>query len=669
MMKRKKEGVKKNKWTKTDLIFERLAELFNPLISYVNIEILFQDKNWSIKKKKRKDWNFFEADKSGSISWTLDHYTLSPLNNDNNFKASALSGLSLSQESSRSEKRRKVRRYIPSSVSTTDFFLSLKVLEIEYVILRWFDHLPSVGQGEDIDILVSDADLERLDPLFTRSYFKRGIPCDIYSESGRKGSAYKGVSYLQKSLSENILATRLIYKDAFSIPNTFYHFISLAYHAVYHKFHTSDLPLRSGEQPQNLNSEHPYRELLTDLSTKLDIKIDITIQGLHEYIVKEGYSPSIDTLRKLCAGNDAKSVFFLGKDFLEKEDYSIMVVFLRDWAVSRNMLNWVVTNFEQAGFDIKLVKNLSSDEQRLAEYHVRGGVWDRGPWPVSGGLPKAVIVGCDYARQEPNEITQIKHPFVVNQRLLQLKNLLRQKVNESLDPKLHVNILHSSDDNLEAWHYIDAVMPAERTIIASKISNGFEGKQETALLLNRGRRANTYLTYYNQTPTVLKKFKKTEAGEDSFNREKTAMKELASFKWAPEWIDAGDFWIRLKYYQAHCRLDLVSKGLTQRDKNIVAAKLTYVIDDLNSAGFLHMDFHARNIFYVSGEIKVVDFETLKKSTSIMAVEDCYDVTGVGEASPYETKGMCFNNKNKSYSLYNVLGVTFSEALEFRKLLH
>ena len=97
--------------------------------------------------------------------------------------------------------------------------------------------------------------------------------------------------------------------------------------------------------------------------------------------------------------------------------------------------------------------------------------------------------------------------------------------------------------------------------------------------------------------------------------------------------------------------------------------LPALIDDFIATWFLHIGFLARNIFYVSDEIKVVDFETLKKSTSIMAVEDCYDVTGVGEASPYETKGMCFNNKNKSYSLYNVLGVTFSEALEFRKLLH
>ena len=45
--------------------------------------------------------------------------------------------------------------------------------------------------------------------------------------------------------------------------------------------------------------------------------------------------------------------------------------------------------------------------------------------------------------------------------------------------------------------------------------------------------------------------------------------------------------------------------------NIIAAVLPALIDDFNATWFLHIGFLARNIFYVSDEIKVVDFETLK----------------------------------------------------------
>lgn len=61
-----------------------------------------------------------------------------------------------------------------------------------------------------------------------------------------------------------------------------------------------------------------------------------------------------------------------------------------------------------------------------------------------------------------------------------------------------------------------------------------------------------------------------------------------------------------------------------------------------------MGFLARNIFYVSDEIKVLDFETLKNHRRIAAMKYFYDVIVAGEVSPYQVRGMCSNNKNKSY---------------------
>ena len=76
--------------------------------------------------------------------------------------------------------------------------------------------------------------------------------------------------------------------------------------------------------------------------------------------------------------------------------------------------------------------------------------------------------------------------------------------------------------------------------------------------------------------------------------------------------------------------------------------LPSLIDDFNFTWFVHMGFLARNIFYVSDEIKVFDFETLKKSRSITAMKQFYDVIVEGEVSPYQVRGICLNNNSEPY---------------------
>ena len=76
--------------------------------------------------------------------------------------------------------------------------------------------------------------------------------------------------------------------------------------------------------------------------------------------------------------------------------------------------------------------------------------------------------------------------------------------------------------------------------------------------------------------------------------------------------------------------------------------LPSLIDDFISTWFLHMGFRARNIFYVSDEIKVLDFKILKKSRLITAMKQLYNVIVVVEVSSYQVRGMCLNNKSRSY---------------------
>ncbi len=52
--------------------------------------------------------------------------------------------------------RRSARRHLPSSLGIQGFFEQLERLEVNYSVLRWFDRLPNIDPGEDIDLLVAD---------------------------------------------------------------------------------------------------------------------------------------------------------------------------------------------------------------------------------------------------------------------------------------------------------------------------------------------------------------------------------------------------------------------------------------------------------------------------------------------------------------------------------
>ena len=82
-------------------------------------------------------------------------------------------------------------------------------------------------------------------------------------------------------------------------------------------------------------------------------------------------------------------------------------------------------------------------------------------------------------------------------------------------------------------------------------------------------------------------------------------------------------------------------------QNIITGMLASVIDAANSKWFLHIGFLARNIFYVSDKIKVLDFETFENSC-LSSSRNFFDGKVAGAVSPYQVTGMCLNNKSKTY---------------------
>ena len=196
------------------------------------------------------------------------------------------------------------RRYVPADLSVTDLFAELRRRNVRYVVLRWFENLPEVEQGEDLDMLVADEDLPLLTGLLTGG--KDGIPCDIYTVSGLRGTAYKRMAYYPPDLARSILEQAVLHPSGCKVPSPQHHFLSLAYHALYHKGPKSGL--RSGLPGVRPVSapEHDYAATLAGLALAAGLEpasVTMGMEVLDECLNRSGWRPDTKTLASLAASN------------------------------------------------------------------------------------------------------------------------------------------------------------------------------------------------------------------------------------------------------------------------------------------------------------------------------------------------------------------------------
>jgi hypothetical protein len=124
------------------------------------------------------------------------------------------------------------RRYIPLETTTQAFLISLQRRAIKHAVLRWFEDLPAVEPGEDIDILVADEDAPRLLTLVEAS--GTGQPLDVYSVSGTHNLRFRRAPYFPPAKARELLSRR-VKGPVCDHPCPEDHWASLAYHAVWHK--------------------------------------------------------------------------------------------------------------------------------------------------------------------------------------------------------------------------------------------------------------------------------------------------------------------------------------------------------------------------------------------------------------------------------------------------
>jgi hypothetical protein len=174
---------------------------------------------------------------------------------------------------------------------------------VAYVVLRWFEELPQVQPGHDIDILVADEHVDLVQSLLADRPRKGAQHLDIYSVSGLPGSDLAGIACFPMPLAREIVTTAVWLRDTYRVPGLEPHFLALAYHAAYHKGYSSGLSAGSGADEIRRSARHDYAAVLTDLAGRLGESVTPTLDGVDHYLADHDLRPSPDMLERLARTN------------------------------------------------------------------------------------------------------------------------------------------------------------------------------------------------------------------------------------------------------------------------------------------------------------------------------------------------------------------------------
>jgi hypothetical protein len=193
--------------------------------------------------------------------------------------------------------------------------------------------------------------------------------------------------------------------------------------------------------------------------------------------------------------------------------------------------------------------------------------------------------------------------------------------------------------------------------------------QANPALFHIGSRCYSLIHVVRGQQCVKKVFIRTPDGRRSFANERLARKVFADYKWMTPCVQFGrnwclQYWLMCPMYPSQTRLDKVAFTLSRPERRRIAGQALAIIHDMYRRGFAHRDFHARNLFYVDGQLKLIDFETITAYLPHQRTQfiQTYDITGRGLESPYLTGHMGYESRIP-YSVSSVLGIDTAEAID------
>jgi len=484
----------------------------------------------------------------------------------------------------------------------------LNAAGLRYALLRWFEGLPHIEPGEDLDLLVADADAETLRGLVESEPGTQ--PIDLYSVSGLPASDYQDSAYYPPGLARSLLERAVQHRSGFLVPEAMDHLHSLAYHAVYHKGERAGL--RSEVLgPGVAGPEHDYPAILAGLAKERGVDLPISYEGLDKYLSSVGWRPPTDTIRRLSAENPWAGRLIADGDqpgAVLPGGAELAVFLVRERAVEVLGRNRILGVFDRFGFDVFHDEALPAAARNTAEQTLRGGNWGTGPFPTSGGAPSMLVVAVHHAPSQPYHWMAGRYPHLTNAETYEVKLALRGLVEDLVEAPQWFNPVHSADNSTEAREYLRTVVPSLAADLESEAvgrAGALTAPSGMLRNLSLGRRSRVDVVVAGGEHRVRKTF--VPAFLRFRDREVDALRKLAgSVPALPELLATGPNWFELPLYR-----DTLSHSAGHRLPMSVLRQMVAVLRQLYEAGYDVVDAKPAN-FLLDPELglKLVDLEFL-----------------------------------------------------------
>jgi hypothetical protein len=518
--------------------------------------------------------------------------------------------------------KNQVRRYIPPHLGLTKTMELLNKRNVKYVMLRWYEDLPDWPAGEDIDILVAEEDLHKLDDISV--WYSKEHPVDIYTDTAKQG--WNGISYYPLDIARKMLRDRISVHDVFYIPSPTHQFFSLAYHAVMRKGAGSGVPLEASAARMDC-PDHDYVDVLQQKMDAIEFSTELTIENLWHVLFEHNWLPKQDTVALFSKYNSwLKTKLEIPELEIEKGDFLLFI--LRD-QIDKDGLNTVInTWFETHKNSLTPIFDyqLNTDEMQRAQAFIRGGDWGRGSYPQSGGGPYRFVGFFDYKPESVTAKERKQFPQLNNAKY-RIKDDLRNTINRNAPWFKAYNGVHAPDNQNEAMEFLrECLDPATFEQLTQKIQKHFDRCSDPKHPVirkfdNFGTRSKVELVEWQGSTAVKKTFKIGQ--EKFFDREVFAHTVLSQkTNVVPKALEIGDGYLIIPYYE---EVPLTAQ-LTDPQKDDIIQFLKLIFEE----GYFLVDFNPNNVMLTSnGDIKCIDFEFLQKYTNKPnTFAASYDVVGV-----------------------------------------
>lgn len=333
-----------------------------------------------------------------------------------------------------------------------DLFFALDWLGnagVNYVVMRWFSELVDTPDCiEDVDILVKSGCLAKLLDCPLLNTNPPGTAVEVYWSD--PFGLDDELIYYPPWLAEEILVNKVNF-SGMSVPREKEYLNSLIYHVIFHKTEKSGVPLHNGTN--QLDPFNKYHSKIVELAGD-NLLTEVNLDNLWAYLDSVGWMPPLDLARRYAVNNDSPYLKNkCGPNYYGEGEMSVVV--LRDACFNDNrIMISILRNMQDWGLELVQLMTLDESQKILFSERTRGGNWGESPGSVLAGLPHTLAIFFDSCPICPSEADLAQRPFLTNHRMTQ-KSQLKQVISEEYNSGEYVNYFHVSDDEREAWEYLD----------------------------------------------------------------------------------------------------------------------------------------------------------------------------------------------------------------------